>query len=282
MRINIARSAGFCFGVKRALAIALQAAGSGKKIYMLGDIVHNEVVVKRIVRSGIEKIRSLSRSPGRGSVLLIRAHGAPKNTFLKASLLGYEIIDATCPMVKEIHKIAKSNEGRGYRIIVIGDKEHDEVRGIIGDLQKNSLVIEGPGEITPRSTAGIKKACVVVQSTQNIDKVMKILASLKKNIPDIKFCNTICKPTSTKQEEIKVMPSKNDVMLVIGSKDSANTKRLYEISKSLNKRSYWVNSPEDIKKAWFNKAKNVGITAGASTPEESIQQIIQQIKILNS
>jgi len=282
MKINIARSAGFCFGVKRALNIALQAGISGKKIYMLGDIVHNEVVVKRVRGLGIKKIGRLSRSPGKNKVLLIRAHGAPKKTFLEAARLGYRIIDATCPMVKEIHKIAKNNENLGYRIIVIGDKKHDEVRGIIGDLRKNSLIVEKSGEITPRSTAGIKKACVVVQSTQNIDKVMQILARLKRYIPNIKFCNTICKPTSTKQEEIRQMPRKNDVMLVIGSKDSANTKRLYEISKSLNRRSYWVNSPAEINKTWFKGAKSVGITAGASTPEESIRQIIEQIKKLTS
>jgi len=282
MKINIARSAGFCFGVKRALAIALQAAGSGKKIYMLGDIVHNEVVVKRIRNSGIKEIGKLSPSPKKDKVLLIRAHGAPKKTFLEAARLGYMIIDATCPMVKEIHKIAKINENHGYRIVVIGDREHDEVRGIIGDLKKNTLVIEEAGGITARSTAGIKKACIVVQSTQNKDKVMQILARLEKYIPDIKFCNTICKPTSTKQEEIKIMPLENDAMLVIGSKKSANTKRLYEISKSLNKRSYWVNSTAEIKKTWFKGAESVGVTAGASTPEESIRQIIERIKKLTS
>lgn len=281
MKINLAKSAGFCFGVKRALAIALKAASSGKKVYMLGDIVHNEEVVRKINRSGIKKINRLTKAPDENNILLIRAHGAPKNTFLKAAKSGYEIIDATCPMVKEIHKIAKENESQGFRIIVIGDKDHDEVRGIIGDLKRPAIVIDDIKNIPLKKTAKIKKACIVVQSTQNIEKVLKIVDKLKRAVPELKFCNTICKPTATKQAEMLRMPLENDAMLIIGSAHSANTKRLYEISKAGNRRTYWISSPGQIKKAWFKNVDKVGITAGASTPEESIRQVIKQIRKLN-
>lgn len=275
MIIMLAKSAGFCFGVRRALNIALETAAGRKKVFMLGDIVHNEDVVKKIKKAGIKKIAGLKKV--NNETLLIRAHGAPSSTFIKAALLGYKIIDATCPMVKEIHRIAQEMEKQGYQIIVIGDKKHDEVRGIIGQLKNRGIIISGE-DIPLARIKRIKKACVVVQSTQNINKVLKTVEILKKHIPNLKFFNTICKPTRIKQEEIKSLPLKNDVMLIIGSKNSANTKRLYEISHGLNKRSYWINSKDEIKTAWFKSARKVGITAGASTPEETIQDIIKYLK----
>jgi len=278
MRIVLAKSAGFCSGVKRALAIALTTARTGKKVYMLGDIVHNETVVKKIEASGIKKINRLNRT--KSGILLIRAHGASLETFVKAKQLGYETIDATCPMVKEIHKIAKGAQAKGYKVIIIGDKEHDEVHGIAGQLKGKALIIDGISNIPRSKLKRIKKAAVVAQSTQNLKKVLGIVGILRENIPDLLFFNTICKPTRTKQEEIMTMPKENDVMIIIGSKKSANTKRLYEIARSLNKNSWWVNSRGEIKSGWFKGADSVGITAGASTPEETIQDIARHIRSL--
>ena len=140
MKINIARSAGFCFGVRRALNIALKAAKLNVRIEMLGDIVHNEDVARKIYKVGIRKIKRLSK--GRNKILLIRAHGMSERIYKEAEKLGYRIIDATCPMVKEIHLIAKQAEQKGYKIIVIGDRKHDEVRGILGQLRNKALVID--------------------------------------------------------------------------------------------------------------------------------------------
>jgi (E)-4-hydroxy-3-methyl-but-2-enyl pyrophosphate reductase len=276
MKINVAESAGFCFGVKRALKIAFEITQSGITIEMLGNIVHNEDVVKEIKETGIKKIRQLKG--GVGKALLIRAHGADIKTFQEAKKLGYKIIDATCPMVKEIHKIAQDNENKGYKIIIIGDKKHDEVQGIVGQLKTKAIAIDRVRNIPLKTIKRIKKAAVVVQSTQNTDKVLKIVKALKPCIKELKFFNTICNPTRTKQKEIKTLPLKNDVMIIIGSKNSANTKRLYEISKSLNKKSYWIQSEKEIKPEWFRKAKSVGITAGASTPDYTTQKVIKYIK----
>jgi len=275
MRINLAESAGFCFGVKRALDIAIKTAKNKNNVVMLGNIVHNEQVVNKIMRTGIKKISGLK--PAKGQTLLIRAHGEPTEVFNTARRLGYKIIDATCPMVKEIHRIARDMENGGYKIIVIGDKKHAEVRGIAGQLKGKSLIIEKPENIPFPKLKLIKKACVVVQSTQNLEEALKIAGLLKRHIPELKFFNTICKPTRIKQAEIKNMPRENEVMIIIGSKKSANTKRLYEISRKLNKRSWWVNSKEEIKPAWFRNAKSLGITAGASTPKETINEIINYI-----
>jgi len=276
MKINIAKSAGFCFGVKRALNIAFKTIKPDANIEMLGDIVHNEEVVREIEKAGIRKIKRLKK--GKNKTLLIRAHGAPFQTFRKARGLGYEIIDATCPMVKEIHKIAKDSEKKGYTAIVIGDKKHDEVQGIIGQLKNKAIVIDALKNISLEKIKTIKKAAIVVQSTQNIEKTLKIVKVLKSHINELKFFNTICRPTRTKQEEIKILPLKNDVMIIIGSKTSANTKRLYEISKSLNKHSYWIQSKNQIRPRWFKDMKSVGITAGASTPDYTTKDIIGCIR----
>jgi 4-hydroxy-3-methylbut-2-enyl diphosphate reductase len=280
MKINVAKSAGFCFGVKRALNIALETAKSCGEVYMLGDIVHNEEVVRRIEQKGIRKITRLAK--GKGKILLIRAHGASRETIEKAKELGFRIIDATCPMVKEIHKIAHSMEKKGYKIIIIGDREHDEVHGIIGQLQDKATVIDSPEKITIKTMRGMKKAAVVVQSTQNIDKVMKILGALRLYIRDLEFFNTICRPTQIKQSDIKKMPKVNEVMIVIGSKNSANTKRLYEIAKSLNPKSYWINNAQEIKRSWLSGALNVGVTAGASTPDSTTKKVVACLKKLKS
>ena len=276
MKINLAKSAGFCFGVRRALKIAFGTVKKGAKVEVLGDIVHNEDVVREIREAGVKKIKRLGK--GENKVLLIRAHGASAETYKKASTLGYSIVDATCPMVKEIHKIAKISKREGCEVIIIGDKEHDEVRGIMGQLNDKTVVIDDSKKIPLARVKKIKKACVVVQSTQNLEKTLAIVEVLKRYIKDLQFFNTICKPTRTKQKEAQEMPLKNDVMVIIGSKTSANTKRLYQISKSLNKRSYWVQSEDEIKRGWFRNAQSVGVMSGASTPDYTTENVIEYIK----
>ncbi|OIO35257.1 MAG: 4-hydroxy-3-methylbut-2-enyl diphosphate reductase [Candidatus Omnitrophica bacterium CG1_02_44_16] len=276
MKINLARSAGFCFGVKRAIDIAYRTLLSNKNVYMLGNIVHNEKVAKKLKNAGLKKTEKLNN--GKNKILLIRAHGASLRTINKARKLGYRIVDATCPMVKEIHRLARQAESEGRAIIVIGDKKHDEVRGIIGQLKIKAIVISGPEDVPLEKIKKIKKAAIVAQSTQNIVKVLKIAELLRHHIRDLKFFNTICQPTRTKQQEMQNMPLENDAMIIIGSKASANTQRLYEISRSLNARSYWVRSKKDIKPRWFKEVRSVGITAGASTPNDTTKEIVAYIK----
>jgi 4-hydroxy-3-methylbut-2-enyl diphosphate reductase len=256
--------------------IAFRITQPSANVYMLGDIVHNERVIADLKQCGIRKIKRLSN--GKDKSLLIRAHGTARQTVERARNLGYEIIDATCPMVKDIHRIARNMERQGYKIIVIGDKQHDEVRGIIGQLKNETIIIEGPKYIPWRKIRKIARAAVVVQSTQHTDNALRVYAKLKPLIKELKFFNTVCRPTRMKQEEIKRMPLANDVMIIIGSKSSANTRRLYEISRSLNKRSYWVNAKGRIRPGWFKNADTIGISAGASTPDATIREITTYIK----
>jgi 4-hydroxy-3-methylbut-2-en-1-yl diphosphate reductase len=276
VKINLARSAGFCFGVERALTIALKTAASKARVCMLGDIVHNEDVVRKINERGIKKISKLCRQKGR--ILLIRAHGVSLSTLQRARRFGYKIVDATCPMVKEIHKITQEMDRKGYKIIVIGDRKHDEVQGIVGQISSKAIVIDVARGIPLKIIKIIDKACIVAQSTQNLEKVLRLVSALKLHIKDLEFFNTICMPTRMKQKEIKKMPLENDVMIIIGSKTSANTRRLYEISKSLNPHTYWVSSRKEIRRNWFRHVKSIGVTAGASTPDSTTSDVVKYLR----
>lgn len=278
MKITLAKSAGFCFGVRRALQISLDTVRKHKNVYMLGDIVHNPRVVNEIKKAGVRKIKTLRKKDA--GILIIRAHGAPRRLYEQAKKFNYTIVDATCPMVKEIQSIARDYESKKYSVIIIGDKKHDEVIGIKGNLKTKPLIIADEKEIKPKALRKIKKAAIVVQSTQNMEKATKLVDSIRSYIKEAVFCNTICLPTRQKQKEIRILPAKQDVMIIIGAKSSANTKRLYELSKAINPYTYWVNSKRSIRKEWFAGKQTVGIAAGASTPDYIIKEIHDYVRAL--
>ena len=296
MEIHIAKSAGFCFGVKRAIDIAKKAAGgvypvrskapratappssvagTSNGVYMLGELVHNKSVVKSLSLLGIRKVRSLKEARRN---ILFSAHGLPEKTYKEARRLNLSIIDATCPMVKKIHRIVKSLEEKKIPVIIIGDKNHQEVKGIAGQLKYKPLCIIGsPKEELPK-IKGIDEVGVVVQSTHNNEEVKIVLGRLKKQIKKIHFFDTICRPTKEKQKEAKRLACANQIMLVIGSRHSANTKRLFSIAKALNQRTYWLEDKSGLVPSWFRGIDSVGITAGSSTPDEIIQGIVATLK----
>ncbi|MDD5483511.1 MAG: 4-hydroxy-3-methylbut-2-enyl diphosphate reductase [Kiritimatiellae bacterium] len=276
--IHLAGTAGFCFGVRRAIRTALELGRSGKTIHMLGDLVHNQDVIARLEKTGIKKISRLGR--GRGKILLIRAHGAGRRLMSRARKQGYEIVDATCPMVHLIQKKVREMDRRGYRVIVLGDRYHEEVLGIAGQISRKTMIIDGIGNIPWPQIKKIKKAAVVVQSTQNMDHVLPVVDALKGKIRELKFFNTICRPTRMKQAETKNLARLNDVVIVIGSRLSANTRRLFEISRALNPRAHRVESADQISPTWLQNAKTIGITAGASTPQSATRAVIERIRRL--
>lgn len=276
-QINIARHGGFCFGVKLAVNAALKASGEHDNVVMLGDIVHNEHVVQKIDQAGVKVVDDLHEAPK--GTLLLRAHGSTPQVYEDAKKLGFNILDATCPLVLEIHEIVRELDKQGYQIAVIGDHGHDEVRGIAGQV-KNALVISRPEEVAPAIPRRLKKLGVVTQSTQNIDNVKKVVAELTARVGELKFVDTICGPTKAYQREIRHLPLENDVMIIVGSLKSANTCRLTEISRSLNPRSFQVECPADVNIEWFKDAKTIGVSTGASTPDWIIQQVVDRIKEL--
>ncbi len=277
MRVKVAKYAGFCAGVSIAVKKALKTAHDRPgKVYMLGDIVHNEIVVKNIDAAGVRVVDKISQIPP-GSTILIRAHGSLPETYQKARSRRLKIVDATCPMVADIHQAARRLERQGYRVAIIGDKGHDEVVGIAGQV-KNPVILESAADSS--EITRIKKLGIVVQSTQSEARIREILASLAGKVEEIRFLDTVCLPTKRRQQEIQEIPRKSDVVIVIGSSSSANTKRLVEISKRINPRTHRVMTARDIRKNWFRRAKSVGVTAGASTPAEVIEEVVAKLKAI--
>jgi 4-hydroxy-3-methylbut-2-enyl diphosphate reductase len=279
MKVNVAKFGGFCFGVRRAITIALKTAATDEQVCMLDDIVHNEDVIKQIEQAGIKRIKQLGR--GNDKTLLLSAHGTGTAITQKAQRQGYKIVDATCPMVKGIHKIAKKLEAEGYTVIIIGDRDHSEVQGIIGQLAHKPVVISLPQNTPHKALKKIQRGAVVVQSTQNSENVFKIIDVTKQAIGDLRFFNTICRPTRIRQAEIRTMPLENDVMVVIGSRTSANTQRLFEISRTLNDKTYSVQSKKELRPEWFRGSLNVGVASGASTPDATINGVVDYLRKLS-
>jgi len=275
MEIHVANSAGFCFGVKRAVQMALDVVKTESgPVYMLGDIVHNEHVVRELSDAGIQKIDSLENV--NSGTLLIRAHGAVPEVYETARRKGIKIVDATCSLVLEIHKIARQLQEEGYTLVIIGDHGHDEVVGIAGQV-KSAIIVSSPEEAVQKIDK-ITRIGIIVQSTQDINSVQKIVCTFTGKCRELRFFDTICFTATNHQREIRELPIKNDLMIVIGSYTSANTCRLTEISKELNPGTYQVESADNVMPDWFDGVNSVGVSAGASTPDKVINEVIERIR----
>ena len=274
MKILIAKDAGYCFGVRDAVNLAYETAEDHGDVYMLGHIVHNENVVKDLDEAGAKVVRELKDVP-KGKPIMFRAHGTSTKVWEKAQKQNMNIIDATCPLVKEIHDEVIKLEKEGRKIIIIGDHGHDEVVGIASQI-KDPIIVATPDEA--QKLRKMKKAGIVSQSTQTIENVQEIINILMTKVFDLRFINTICFPTKRNQQQLKDLSEKCDVMVVIGSFTSANSNRLTQLALERNDRSYQVTSADDLNSDWFNESDVVGITAGASTPDNIIKNVTEKIK----
>ena len=278
MKIFLAKNAGYCFGVRDAVQLAYDTSQEDGDVYMLGHIVHNENVVEKLDKAGAKVVETLDQVPN-GKPILFRAHGTHVDTWKKAQEKNMNIIDATCPLVEEIHDEIKILEKEGRKIIIIGDHGHDEVIGIARQV-KNAVIVANPDEANAlRKT---KKAGVVSQSTQTIENVQEIINILMSKVFDLRFVNTICFPTKRNQEQIKELAEACDLMIVIGSFTSANSKRLTQLAKERNKLSFQVTCANDVDESWLENVETVGISAGASTPDNIINEVIDKIKLITS
>ena len=274
MKIFVARDAGYCFGVRDAVNLAYDTANTHGEVYMLGTIVHNERVINDLSKVGARVVDSIDDVP-LGKSLLFRAHGTPPEVWVKASKKNIKLIDGTCPLVTEIHEEIKALDEEGRKTIIIGDHGHDEVVAIAAQVKK-PIIISNVEEAN--ALRKMKKAGVVSQSTQMIENVQDIMDVLMEKVFDLRFINTICFPTRRNHQQIKELAVNNDVMIIIGSFTSANSKRLTQLSLERNKRSFQVTSADDLNESWFRDCNTVGISAGASTPDETINEVIQKIK----
>ncbi len=276
LKIRVAKDAGFCFGVRDAISKARDTAKEHGKVYMLGDIVHNERVVTSLEAENIRVVNSLDDI--KDAPVLFRAHGTIPELWEEASRKNIAVVDATCPLVHEIHAEIKKLHAEGRKLIIIGDHGHDEVLGIQAQVPQAIVVANlAEAEALPK----VKKAGIVSQSTQMIENVQQIISMLSMKIFDLRFINTVCFPTRRNQGQIKELAPNSDVMIIVGSFTSANTKRLLEVSLTMNPRSYMVGDCEDIQDAWFENAESVGVSAGASSPDDLIEEVVEHLKGLH-
>ena len=275
MKIIIAKDAGYCFGVRDAVNSAYEMSKKYGEVYMLGDIVHNESVVSDLEKEGVRVVEKLDQIP-KDKPVLFRAHGTAKEVWKKAEDKKMNIIDATCPLVHEIHHEVKALHKEGRKIIIIGDHGHDEVIGIASQVPDPVIVASVEEAEAIRKT---KKAGVVTQSTQTIENVQDIINILMTKVFDLRFVNTISFPTKRNQEQIKELSEVTDLMIIIGSFTSANSKRLAELSSERNESTFQVTCAAEINSSWFKDDVNsVGISAGASTPDWIIESVIKKVK----
>jgi len=280
MEVVLAKSSGFCFGVKRAVDRVYEQLAENKKIYTYGPIVHNDDVVADLEEKGVKVLNTKEELTEftEGSVV-IRAHGVPKEIYEIMEQKNIECIDATCPFVKRIHKIVEKESAEGRRIIVIGNAKHPEVEGIRGWCKTPATVIESREEALQFNGSKDDKYCVVSQTTFNYKKFQELVEIFQKKGYDIIVANTICSATEERQKEASELAAKADVMIVIGGTHSSNTRKLYELCKSECENTYYIQTLADLQLELPNSVELVGITAGASTPNKIIEEVQNYVRI---
>lgn len=274
MEIFVSNSAGYCYGVERALRYAIEAKeATDESIFTLGPIIHNPQAVNALIEQGITPINDSSEI--KEGVLVIRSHGIDPKVIKDADARGLKVIDATCPFVKKAQQRAAQLVGEGYQVYIIGEKNHPEVVSILAYTENKAKIIEDVNDI-PKDVGS--KVGVVVQTTQSIKKLRSITSSLLKKAAEVKVYNTICDATNRRQEDTAKLARKVDLMLVIGGHNSANTARLTEICRAAGVQTFQIETAKDIDDAWFNNCKKIGITSGASTPDWLLNEVIEMIR----
>ena len=281
MDVTVAKTAGFCFGVKRAVEKVYEQIEKGKTpIYTFGPIIHNEEVVRDLEERGVkvletaEELRQLT-----DGVVVIRSHGVGKDIYDILEKNGIEIIDATCPFVKKIHRIVSEQNENGRRVIIVGNGKHPEGEGIKGWGNDDPLVIETAEEFEKLQISDGEKLCIVAQTTFNYNKFQDLVEKISKTRYDILVLNTICNATQERQVEARQIASQVDVMIVIGGRNSSNTQKLYEICRRECKETYYIQTLKDFKPEKAGSVRSVGITAGASTPNQIIEEVHTNVRI---
>ena len=280
MEVILAKSAGFCFGVKRAVETVYEQTGTENRIYTYGPIIHNEEVVKDLESKGVtvlegeEDLRKLDKG-----TVVIRSHGVPREICEMIEKKGLTCVDATCPFVKRIHRIVEKESGEGRRIVIIGNPGHPEVEGIMGWSHTPAAVIESAEEAEKFTCLPGEKLCLVSQTTFNYNKFKELVEIFQKKGYNITIVNTICNATEERQTEAREIADKVDAMIVIGGKHSSNTRKLYEICRERCKSTYLIQTLDDLHLELPETAALVGITAGASTPNNIIEEVQNYVRI---
>lgn len=275
MRVVLAKSAGFCFGVRRAVDTVYEKLSCGEPIYTYGPIIHNEEVVDDLARRGVEVVGSVGELEGRErGTVVIRAHGAERGVAEAIEALGFSVEDAACPFVKKIHRIVERYSAEGCQVVIVGDGSHPEVRGIKSwAVGQPAAVVSTPGEAESFEPEPLRKVCVVSQTTFQQGKFQEIVDIIAKKAYDIIVLNTICNATEERQAEARDIARRVDAMIVIGGRNSSNTQKLFKICQKECNNTYYIQTSKDLNMSLLRSVDSVGITAGASTPKKIIEEV---------
>ena len=281
MKVTLAKSAGFCFGVKRAVETVYQEIEQAKTpIYTFGPIIHNEEVVADLEQKGVIVINSVEdlKDRPKGTVI-IRAHGVEQRVNEEIRGLGFEVVDATCPFVLKIHRLVEKYSKEDYHVVIIGNETHPEVIGIKSWSSTEATTVLSTKQEAEDFTAWEgRKVCIVSQTTFNYNKFQELVEIISKKGYDIIVLNTICNATEERQTEAAEIAKEVDAMIVIGGKTSSNTQKLFEICKSECENTYYIQTIKDLDLTKLQSVDNVGITAGASTPNNIIEEVQKYVR----
>lgn len=276
--IEVAAHAGTCYGVQRALDMALEAGKAARDlpVHTLGPLIHNPIVVSELENEGVRLADSLDDA-GSGTVI-IRAHGVVPQVIDEARERGFDVVDATCPYVKKVHLAAEKLVREGYQLIVVGEPGHPEVEGILGHAGDDALVVSCVEDLDGIDVA--RKVGIVVQTTQTARNLSQIAGALAPRVQELRVVNTICAATGERQRAAAELAGRCDVMIVVGGKNSGNTRRLAQICAEACPSTHHIEQAAEIEADWFADVARIGITAGASTPQTHIERAIARIKEL--
>lgn len=283
MEIIVGKTSGFCFGVKNAISKTEEQLENETEVFCLGELVHNKQVIEKLESNGVKFINDIKDAKNK---VIFRAHGAEKKTYEYAKNNNIEIVDLTCPKVLAIHKIVEKYVDEDYYIILVGQRKHPEVIATESFCGENYKIIEKTEEIDSAIEnffqSKKKNLLVLAQTTYSLDKFNKIVEEIKLKVPCVEIKNTICSATRDRQEEIVSLANKVNEMIIVGGKHSSNTNKLYELAKKYCSNSQIVETVDDLDIKKIENCETVGIMAGASTPDESVEQIIKVLKCLKN
>ena len=280
MEVTLAKTAGFCFGVKRAVDKVYELADQEDTVYTFGPIIHNEEVVQDLESKGVQVLNSLDELTAvTDGIVVIRSHGVPREVYQLMDEKHIRYADATCPFVRKIHKLVEKHSREGRRIVIVGNDHHPEVEGIKGWCLTPPIVISTTEEAGNLPISQSEPICVDSQTTFNYNKFKDIVEILEKKRYDRIVLNTICSATEERQEEAVRLASQVDAMIVIGGKTSSNTQKLFEICSNACENTYYIQTLVDLDIKPFQSFRHVGITAGASTPNKIIEEVQRYVRI---
>jgi len=277
VKVTVARHAGICYGVERALKLAEEAAATGREVHTLGPLIHNPQAVEALRARGVEVAGCLDDADD--GILVIRSHGVDPAIIEAAGEKGLDVVDATCPFVSSAQQAAAQLKADGYTVVIVGEADHPEVEGIVAHTGGEAIVVEEVADIPERLPS--RKVGIVVQTTQSLERLNQVVAAVLPRVSELKVVNTICSATGQRQRAAEELARSVDVVVVVGGLNSGNTTRLAEICRRANPRTHHVETPDELKPEWFAGAQTVGVTAGASTPGVQMAGVVSAIEAMS-